>query len=170
MSKRRNPMTEADYDACAVMYGADVALWPTADRARALEFLKTPNGQSALAFDKVLAALQLDERDNEMVGQVDSANFLTRLQAIPDQYTQDLLPVSVDAQTFLQKVESFVDRIFDPVRLWSPAGLATQGLAVVLLMGVGVFVGAQQGPETFDDYDISAGLFEANSTEYSIDG
>ncbi|WP_262693476.1 hypothetical protein [Kordiimonas aquimaris] len=170
MSKQHTPMTEADYDACAAVHGVDIALWPAADRARALVFLNTPKGQNIAAFDRMLTALRPDEGESEMILQTDATNFLARLQAIPDQYPQDLSPVRVEAQTFLQKIESFIDDAFDPARLWSPAGLATQGLAVALLMGIGVLVGAGQGPDTFNDYDISAGLFEVSSTEFSIDG
>jgi len=172
MSKQTDPMTEADYDACVVAHGTDIALWPATERSRAREFLQTSDGQDASKLDNLFATLGPDEGGNDMMMQADTTDFLTRLQAIPDQYPQQATAANASAgtQSLGKKVGAFIDGLLDPARLWSPTGLAAQGFAFVLLMGVGMFVGAQQGPEMFNDYDVSAGIFEANNSEYSIDG
>ena len=172
MSKSQSVMTEEDYDACVVAYGVDVALWPEADRVRAVAFMRSPQGLNAISLDNAFTDYRSKERADEMTAETNTADFLMRLQAIPDQYPKQASSNQVKASTqwFGQKLAAFVDGLIEPGRLWSPLGLATQGFAVALLMGVGMLVGAQQGTETFTDYDISAGLFEENTADYSIDG
>lgn len=113
------------------------------------------------ALDKITAQAKKDLQQSG-----DAAAFLAHLTAIPDEFSQrqtNIAPV--------RAIGTFIDRLFDPVRLWSPAGLVSQGVFATALLFAGLMVGVNAaGTETFEDYDISATLFDVSEQDFSIDG
>jgi hypothetical protein len=172
MKKHSDLMTVAAYDACVVKYGADTSCWPENERDRVHAFLKTSEGSSAALVDNAFADVMGETGDATMPNHADAADFLARLQAIPEQYPHPAFAVDSDAQdqSFTIALGAWLGSLLEPKSLWSPAGFLAQGAMAAVLLVAGVFVGVQQRPDTFDDYDISATLFEENSPEYSIDG
>lgn len=169
MEEFEQTMTEEDIEHAVVSYGTDMAKWPGDLRANAAQFAGTSAGKSVLeklqALDKLT---MLAKQDRWQSGNVDA--FLGQLKAIPDDFSQQQESIaSIRASS--RAVGTFVDRLFDPVRLWSPAGLVSQGVFASALLFAGLMVGVNAaGTESFDDYDISAGLFDTSEQDYSIDG
>ncbi len=170
MKKFEHKMTDEDFEASIVSYGTVIAAWPDDARASASRFIKTQAGKLALerskAMDQVTAQMQADLRGRGG----DARAFLAQLTAIADEHSQQHYGAAPNSK-INWAVGSFLGRLFEPARIWSPAGLVSQGAFAAALLFAGVMVGANAGGiENFEDYDISAGLFEATDQEYSFDG
>ncbi len=170
MEKFEHKMTEEEFEAGIVSYGTEIAIWPDEARASALKFIETDPGKLALErsgeMEEYTAQMRADLRSQDG----DTSAFLAQLTAIADVHSQQHQSAAPIPETNWS-VASVIDRFFEPARLWSPAGLVSQGAFAAALLFVGVMVGANAGgTESFEDYDISSGLFEAADQEYSFDG
>lgn len=175
MSQNPDPMTTAEYDDCVVSYGTNISLWPEADHERARAYLKTPEGLDAVLFDQALATVALESQANDLLVTNTDADFLTRLQSIPENHIQSGISQHSKQQnsSLINALDVWAGKLFNPDRFWSPAGFTAQGAMAAVLLLLGMAVGAQQSPDTFEDYDISAGLFDESSLNnqgFSVDG
>jgi len=170
MKEEERHMTEEELENAIVAHGLDMAMWPEGLRADAAAFAKTTEGKAALAEAQALDSVMLQaKQEQQQSGEADM--FLAQLKAIPDEYSQQQPVAAPATDTASWTLGAVIDRVFDPVRLWSPAGLVSQGVFVSALLFAGLTVGANAtGTESFDDYDISADLFETSDQDYSIDG
>lgn len=163
-------MSSEELERAIVSYGPDRAMWPDDLRRAAEAFAITDVGK--LAYDN---ARKLDEHMTQahakLCGQdSDVAAFLTNLKAIPVQFEQQH-DVLTAGDTTGWTISTLIEKWFDPTRLWSPAGLVSQGAFASALLFAGLMVGAEAaGRESYEDYDISADLFDVSEQEYSIDG
>ncbi len=161
-------MTEEELENAIVTHGTDMAKWPERLRADAAMFAETDAGKSACAERQVLDKMMIQAKQEQQLGDADM--FLAQLTAIPEEFSQQQAVIAATGSTGWT-FGAFIDRIFDPVRLWSPVGLVSQGVFASALLVAGLLVGVNAaGTESFDDYDISAGLFENSDQDYSIDG
>lgn len=170
MEKFEREMTEEEFEANIVSYGVEIAAWPDDVRAAASQFVKTDVGM--LTMEKSREMEQFTSQMQEYVrGRGGDANvFLARLTVIADDHSQQHQIAAPNPKTNWS-VGSFIDKFFKPARIWSPAGLVSQGAFAAALLFAGVMVGANAGgTESFEDYDISSELFEATDQEYSFDG
>lgn len=161
-------ITADAFDAFVVRHGSDPVAWPTDAAMHA--FAATEEGSAMLAGHQAMDRAFAAEGD---MGAADGADFLAALKAIPDAHRQ---ASAAAAEAVAAAPQGLMDRLFDRLigqgRLWSPLGFAAQGAAVALVLMLGVFVGMQGGPTgDYDEYDISAGLFEADEDGgFSLDG
>ncbi|SDD31493.1 hypothetical protein [Kordiimonas lacus] len=155
------PMTIEEFELARVAHGTDMANWPTdvADRARL--FLKTDEGAafaaSELALDARLAAFA-DPPGTQARADV----FLGRLLDVPVQH----MPVQQANSGFLSALAGLYQ---DFRTLFSPLGLASQGVAYALVLVVGVFVGLQQPYDEESSVDLSSTLFSSSADFYLED-
>lgn len=169
MEQFEQQMTEEDFEAAVVTYGSDIAIWPEALEQAASAFIATTEGklayENARKFDQNMRQIQAEFRGD---GEVDA--FLARLKSIPGEFVQQQ-GVAVGGGSGAWSIYSLIDRFFEPARPWSRAGLVSQGVFASALLFAGLMVGANAAStEGFEDYDISAGLFEVSDQDYSIDG
>jgi len=161
-------MTEQEFEMSVVTYGSDMAGWPDTLQQIASAFIATTEGRRAYEN-----ARKLDERMMQMQAELQGEHsdaFLAQLKAIPAGFEQQH-SVAFTGVGGKWTIGSLIDRAFEPARLWSPAGLVSQGAFAAGLLFAGLMVGANAaGSESFEDYDISASLFENSEQEYSIDG
>lgn len=156
------PMTIEEFELARVAYGADMADWPddVAERARLL--LTTDEGASfaasELSLDARLAAMAAPK-----AADAGADAFLDRLLDVPAQHTQ--APEGADAG-FLSTLMGLYR---DFRNLFSPLGLASQGVAYALVLFVGVFVGLQQPYDKESTLDLSSALFSSSADFYLED-
>jgi len=163
-------MTEEEFETCIVSYGMEIAIWPDDVRAAALKFIETDAGKLAFENSRVMEQYTAQMRKGLQGNGNDASVFLSQLTAIADNHSQQHQSAAPIPETNWS-VGSAIDRLFEPARIWSPAGLVSQGVFAAALLFAGVMVGANAGgAESFEDYDISSGLFEAADQEYSFDG
>ncbi len=169
MKEEERDMTEEELENTIVTHGTDMANWPEGLRADAARFAETDTGKAAFSEMQALDKMMMQAKQ-ELLQSEGADMFLAQLKAIPDEFSQKQTVIAVTGTTSWT-VGAFIDRIFDPVRLWSPAGLFSQGVFASVLLFAGLMVGVNAaGTESFEDYDISAGLFEGSDQDYSIDG
>jgi len=170
LEKFEHKMTEEEFEANIVSYGFELAAWPADVRVAGSQFIKTDVGKLALEKSSKMEQFAAQMRKDLRGQDGDASAFLARLTAIADDHSQQHQSAAPSPKNNWS-VGSFVDKFFEPARIWSPAGLVSQGAFAAALLFAGVMVGANAGgTESFEDYDISSGLFEAADQEYSFDG
>lgn len=170
MEQIEQEMTEEEFEFAVAAHGIDLANWPDGLQQAARGFIATAEGklvyENAKKLDQHMMLMQAGLRDQDSDGDA----FLAQLKFIPAQFEQQHRTTTAGGESGW-RINSLIDRLFEPARLWSPAGLVSQGAFAAALLFAGLMVGANAaGTESYEDYDISAGLFESNYQEYSIDG
>ncbi len=154
------PMTQEEFEEARVRFGADVANWPAAKRARAETFLATPSGASFLEAERALDAL-FASVPAQATNDAAADAFLDRLLDIPGAVTHPAEARRPEvAKGGLAALWVDMKAFFSPV-----GGLTGQGVACAAVLAVGIFVG-MQGTETApvesQTVDLSASLFPSS--------
>ena len=148
------PMTEHEYAALRVRFGADMEKWPEEEQRKAALFLAQSEGQAFLRTERELDGLFATTRGAGTVpGDADA--FMARLMDIPATHA---------AEKAVPRPGFFV-RLF--ANLPARAAFVSQAAVYVIVLGVGVALGMQQGGEVeSDSVDLSAHLFASNADFY----
>ncbi len=158
------PMTIEEFELARVAHGADMAQWPKDVAERAGKFLATDEGAAfaaaELALDARLASLAAPMA---AVADAGADAFLDRLLDVPAQHGQ---PARGPDAGFLSTLTGLYR---DFRNLFSPLGLASQGVAYALVLFVGVFVGLQQPYDEESTLDLSSTLFSSSADFYLED-
>jgi hypothetical protein len=156
-------MTIEEFEALVSLYGPQATRWPDAKKAKASVVAATDAGAAVLSAEAALDNLLsgATELAIDATSQQASCNdrFLTRLADIPASY-QQADPVVQDKRDSWWR--SLLDGTFD---FLSPAALASQAAAFVVVMATGIAFGLNSQSLADDagytDYDISeAWLFD----------
>jgi|GEM_PF-1653387 len=156
------PMTIEEFELARVAHGADMAQWPDDVAERARTFLATDEGAAVAESEQALDA-QLASLAVPMETDAGADAFLDRLLDVPAQHGQ---PVQGADAGFLSTLTGLYR---DFRNLFSPLGLASQGVAYALVLFVGVFVGLQQPYDEESTLDLSSALFSSSADFYLED-
>lgn len=168
-------MTEEQFEVCRVRYGRDVETWPTRLRGPALEFIASSAGADHVQAVARMASL-FDRAGQQE--KADAGDFLSRLADIPLQHEQESVRQSARQSARQNRGANIggwsfgrrIEQLFEPALLFSVRGLVSQGAFAAVLLVSGVMVGLDAAQtDTFDDYDISAGLFETEDQGFALD-
>lgn len=172
MENSEQKMTPDGFELAVVAYGPDMAAWPEGLQHLAKVFIATDEGKRVHDNSRMLDQHMTHAKANLSLDK-DTKAFMANLAAIPAQFEQQHVPpvAMTAAGESGWRLGALLDRLLEPARLWSPVGLVSQGACAAALLFAGVMVGVNAaGSESFEDYDISAGLFDVSEQDYSIDG
>ncbi len=153
-------MNEAKFENLLVRYGADLKSWPSKDQTLAQTFASTAAGKAMLE-----AETQLDDlfastiaMGHEHIEDRNLEVFLSRLDAVPSSYAQDV----AEENSWLVGIQRFFAS-FD-VEL-SPGALVSQMAVLIVALGLGITVGFNSEDNSYfptsesEEIDISEAWF-----------
>lgn len=113
-------------------------------------------------LDQIFEQVRTQAHDAQLP---DNKAFLNQLSAIPDMHRQQK-PVGGGSTGKL------IETWLSPAFLLSARGLVSQSAFALVLLASGIVTGLElsETEPDFDDYDVSAGLFGGDTSDYSIDG
>lgn len=178
MAKDVEMMSKEQFEEDLARFGPKVGSWPDHMRGAAHLFAETDTGKCLLAdarqLDQLFCELRYSEQGDTATDHAGS--FMERLSQIPGTHVQEIAGPMARLPGLVSdwSLSSFFGQLFDPARLFSARGLVSQGVFAAVLLVSGIVVGLEavqtdlQG--SYEDYDISAGLFGDEEQDLSFDG